>query len=136
MLLGLDTDNLTWRAGALCAQTDPDLWFPDKGGSSRAARRLCGSCEVRQDCLDEALARDERHGIWGGLTEPERRRLRPPATDPREPRPRRPVAIAHGTESGYKAHRRRGEDACRACLDGLATARAARAARRADRGAA
>lgn len=65
-----------WHTSALCAQTDPESFFPEKGGSVRDAKRLCGACEVRAECLEYALARDERFGIWGGLSERERRRLK------------------------------------------------------------
>ena len=65
-----------WQDRALCAQTDPEAFFPEKGGSTREAKRICGSCEVRPECLDYALHNDERFGIWGGLSERERRRLK------------------------------------------------------------
>ena len=65
-----------WQARALCAQTDPDQFFPEKGGSNRSAKRVCQSCDVRAECLEYALAHDERFGIWGGLSERERRRLK------------------------------------------------------------
>jgi WhiB family redox-sensing transcriptional regulator len=65
-----------WLAGALCAQTDPDTFYPDKGGSTRAAKQVCARCPVKADCLEYALAHDERFGIWGGTSEPERRILR------------------------------------------------------------
>ncbi|MEB4615441.1 WhiB family transcriptional regulator [Leucobacter sp. M11] len=67
---------LAWQADALCAQTDPEAFFPEKGGSTREAKRICESCEVRSSCLDYALENDERFGIWGGLSERERRKLR------------------------------------------------------------
>ena len=67
---------LSWQERALCAQTDPEAFFPEKGGSTREAKRVCGSCEVRVDCLEYALENDERFGIWGGLSERERRRLK------------------------------------------------------------
>ncbi|EPH02421.1 hypothetical protein HMPREF1531_01727 [Propionibacterium sp. oral taxon 192 str. F0372] len=67
---------LGWQEQALCAQTDPEAFFPEKGGSTREAKKVCQSCPVRSDCLDYALANDERFGIWGGLSERERRRLR------------------------------------------------------------
>lgn len=66
---------LNWQERALCAQADPEAFFPEKGGSSRMAKRVCIACEVRADCLEYALSNDERFGIWGGLTETERRRL-------------------------------------------------------------
>ncbi len=72
-----DDDNpLAWQADALCAQTDPESFFPEKGGSTRDAKKICTSCEVRSECLEYALSNDERFGIWGGLSERERRKLR------------------------------------------------------------
>ncbi len=65
-----------WQEQALCAQTDPEAFFPEKGGSTREAKRICSGCDVRAECLEYALANDERFGIWGGLSERERRRLR------------------------------------------------------------
>jgi WhiB family redox-sensing transcriptional regulator len=65
-----------WQDRALCAQTDPEAFFPEKGGSTREAKKICLGCEVRHECLDYALAHDERFGIWGGLSERERRRLK------------------------------------------------------------
>ena len=65
-----------WQERALCAQTDPEAFFPEKGGSTREAKRICLGCEVRDNCLEYALAHDERFGIWGGLSERERRRLK------------------------------------------------------------
>lgn len=73
---GEDTNPLAWQADAICAQTDPEAFFPEKGGSTREAKRVCLSCDVRSECLDYALAHDERFGIWGGLSERERRRLK------------------------------------------------------------
>ena len=73
----VDDDNpLSWQTDALCAQTDPEAFFPEKGGSTRDAKRICTTCEVKAQCLDYALQNDERFGIWGGLSERERRKLR------------------------------------------------------------
>ena len=69
-------DDEQWQERALCAQTDPEAFFPEKGGSTREAKRICLGCEVKDECLDYALAHDERFGIWGGLSERERRRLK------------------------------------------------------------
>jgi WhiB family redox-sensing transcriptional regulator len=71
-----DEGALGWQERALCAQTDPEAFFPEKGGSTREAKRVCASCDVRGECLDYALAHDERFGIWGGLSERERRKLK------------------------------------------------------------
>ena len=65
-----------WQERALCAQTDPEAFFPEKGGSTREAKRICLGCDVKDECLEYALAHDERFGIWGGLSERERRRLK------------------------------------------------------------
>ena len=67
---------LAWQQFALCAQTDPEAFFPEKGGSTREAKSVCASCEVRSYCLEYALMNDERFGIWGGLSERERRKMR------------------------------------------------------------
>ena len=67
---------LQWQERALCAQTDPEAFFPEKGGSTREAKKICTGCEVKAECLEYALANDERFGIWGGLSERERRKLK------------------------------------------------------------
>ncbi|MDQ3887021.1 MAG: WhiB family transcriptional regulator [Actinomycetota bacterium] len=71
-----EPDEHGWRERALCIQTDPEAFFPEKGGSTREAKRICTGCEVRAECLEYALVHDERFGIWGGLSERERRRLK------------------------------------------------------------
>ena len=71
-----ENDGEDWQDRALCAQTDPEAFFPEKGGSTREAKRVCRGCEVRAECLEYALGHDERFGIWGGLSERERRRLK------------------------------------------------------------
>jgi WhiB family redox-sensing transcriptional regulator len=68
-MFGWDPFEPTW-------QTDPEAFFPENGGSTREAKRICTSCEVRSQCLEYALDHDERFGIWGGLSERERRRLK------------------------------------------------------------
>ncbi|GEL48050.1 hypothetical protein CHO01_31660 [Cellulomonas hominis] len=62
-----------WADSALCAQVDPDLFFPDKGGPTSEAKRVCRRCEVRVECLYWALEAGERFGVWGGMSERERR---------------------------------------------------------------
>ncbi|HMT48994.1 WhiB family transcriptional regulator [Dietzia sp. UBA5065] len=66
----------SWQDRALCSQTDPEAFFPEKGGSTREAKKICTGCEVKAECLEYALANDERFGIWGGLSERERRRIK------------------------------------------------------------
>lgn len=123
-----------WMAEGLCAQTDPDAFYPEKGGSVRAAKSICNGdpyrdrqpCPVREACLAYALDNEERFGIWGGRGEKERRRMRParPLGRPpvAEPRRRAAVAIDHGTEPGYRAHGRLGEDPCDSCDTAMDTA--------------
>ena len=76
LLDGEAEEELGWQERALCAQTDPEAFFPEKGGSTREAKKVCLTCEVRNDCLEYALMNDERFGIWGGLSERERRKLK------------------------------------------------------------
>ena len=77
-LFGTPADDgaMGWQERALCAQTDPEAFFPEKGGSTREAKKVCTGCDVRAECLEYALEHDERFGIWGGLSERERRRLK------------------------------------------------------------
>ncbi len=72
----IEEEEASWQERALCAQTDPEAFFPEKGGSTREAKKVCVGCEVRAECLDYALHNDERFGIWGGLSERERRKLK------------------------------------------------------------
>ena len=74
--IGAEADAQSWQEQALCAETDPEAFFPEKGGSTREAKKICTGCEVKAQCLEYALANDERFGIWGELSERERRRLR------------------------------------------------------------
>ena len=67
-----------WRGQALCAQTDPELWFPEigMGNMSKQAKRICAMCDVTEPCLNEALADPSLIGIWGGTSERDRYALR------------------------------------------------------------
>jgi WhiB family transcriptional regulator, redox-sensing transcriptional regulator len=69
-------DGLGWQDRALCAQTDPEAFYPEKGGSTREAKKVCRNCEVRAECLEYALATEQDCGVWGGLSPQERRRLK------------------------------------------------------------
>lgn len=64
------------RGAALCAETDPEIFYPEKGGSTREAKKICSRCDIQAQCLEYAIHNDERFGIWGGLSERERRVLR------------------------------------------------------------
>lgn len=64
-----------WRESALCARTDPTLFHPEEGQTARRAKKVCSACPVRAECLAHALAMDEPHGIWGGMSVRERNEL-------------------------------------------------------------
>ena len=65
-----------WQDFANCLGVDPDLFFPERGASTREAKEVCRGCVVRGDCLESALQHSEKVGIWGGMSERERRRIR------------------------------------------------------------
>jgi WhiB family redox-sensing transcriptional regulator len=71
-VLGIVPD---WHADGLCQQVDPELFFPPKGESAEPAKSICRGCPVRQKCLNWSLQKREPFGVWGGLSEPERRRV-------------------------------------------------------------
>ena len=71
-----DDQEIEWQNQANCLGVDPDLFFPERGASTRAAKAVCKGCQVREDCLEFALTNGEKFGIWGGLSERERRRIR------------------------------------------------------------
>ncbi len=65
----------SWRDDAACSGTDPELFFAGDPESVETARALCEGCPVRTPCLEAALALGEMHGVWGGVTEGQRRRM-------------------------------------------------------------
>lgn len=69
-------DNPAWMAQGVCAQTDPEAFFPERGGAWAAAIRICQQCPVRAVCLQYALDHDERIGIWGATTANQRKAMR------------------------------------------------------------
>jgi WhiB family redox-sensing transcriptional regulator len=71
-----DIGDRSWQFQANCLGVDPDLFFPERGASTREAKAVCRACVVRENCLEYALVNGEKFGIWGGLSERERRRLR------------------------------------------------------------
>jgi WhiB family transcriptional regulator, redox-sensing transcriptional regulator len=64
-----------WARSAACAGLDPELFFPQRGEPADVAIAVCAACPVRQECLDHALEHGEHHGIWGGTSAKERRRM-------------------------------------------------------------
>ena len=84
-----DSEEKSWQDYANCLGVDPDLFFPERGASTREAKEVCRGCVVREDCLEYALQNGEKFGIWGGMSERERRRIR------RQRALAAPVALRH-----------------------------------------
>jgi len=101
-----------WAETAACRGVDPDVFFPEPGDDQSFAKQVCAGCDVRRECLAHAIAHDEVHGIWGGLSGRERARIR------RDRWPSRARAVDvdaewHGTVAGYTNRGCRCDD-CRA----------------------
>ena len=69
-------EDRTWQSKANWMGVDPELFFPERGASTREAKEVCRGCVVKGECLEYALANGEKFGIWGGLSERERRKVR------------------------------------------------------------
>lgn len=91
-----------WYSQALCPETDPDAFYPEKGGSTAEAKKVCRGCPVRKQCLQWALDNDERFGVWGGMSDRERRRLKRGAPSEWVGEPRRLPAIAASMVERYE----------------------------------
>ena len=112
-MTGIKIGSATFKSDkAACLGLDPNLFFSERGALVDAAKRVCMSCPVRAECLEFALVEVVKHGIFGGTSERERRRLHR-ERGISETRPRPPC----GTTEGYSAHQRYGEDTCQACRD-------------------
>ncbi len=72
----IEPEELVWQNYANCLGVDPDLFFPERGASTREAKEVCRGCVVQDECLEFALSNGEKFGIWGGKSERERRRVR------------------------------------------------------------
>jgi hypothetical protein len=107
-----------WHDDAACRDAAPALFFPEVGGTATKAKAICAGCPVREQCLDDAIERNEEHGVWGGMTPEERRTFRRDGGLFR--RGRRPQPIVHGTRNGEIQHRRRGEVPCDPCREARA----------------
>ena len=68
---------LAWRVKGSCRGSDPLIFYPpsDEDDLAEPAKLICAACPVRKPCLEFALSTREKHGVWGGLTERERRRV-------------------------------------------------------------
>jgi WhiB family redox-sensing transcriptional regulator len=74
--IALDAAQEGWRARAACRDADINIFFPTTDEEAGPAKAICATCPVRVECLEFALATRQEDGVWGGLTETERRRLR------------------------------------------------------------
>jgi WhiB family transcriptional regulator, redox-sensing transcriptional regulator len=75
-LLKMLAEDRSWQSRANCMGVDPDLFFPERGASTKEAKEVCRGCVVKDECLEFALQNSEKFGIWGGMSERERRRVR------------------------------------------------------------
>ena len=76
LIEALAVGELSWQDYANCRGADADLFFPERGASTRKAKAICHACDVKKECLDYAIVNGEKFGIWGGMSERERRRVR------------------------------------------------------------
>lgn len=76
LIEALALDDLSWQDQSSCRGADADLFFPERGASTRKAKAICTACNVREQCLEFAIQQSEKFGIWGGLSERERRKIR------------------------------------------------------------
>jgi WhiB family redox-sensing transcriptional regulator len=109
-----------WRAKAACADYPDETFFPHPNDDARLAKRICAECPVAKECLTYALGAREPWGVWGGLTEQERRAIMAPRLVNGLP------AAKCGTEPGYRRHLRAREAVCAACRSAGRAARARR----------
>lgn len=86
LIRALRQDKEGWRDHALCAEVGGDVWFPETSESPKVAKRICGRCDVQAECLESALANDDRFGVWGGTSVRERHKMRKPGTVKRHER--------------------------------------------------
>jgi WhiB family transcriptional regulator, redox-sensing transcriptional regulator len=68
-------DEYAWMLHARCRGADPTEFFPSDGLGVEYAQRICAGCPVRVECLEYALVHRIEHGVWGGASERERRRI-------------------------------------------------------------
>ena len=82
-VIEIEREEMVWQNYANCLGVDPDLFFPERGASTREAKEVCRGCVVQDECLEFALSNGEKFGIWGGKSERERRRVRRQRTQAR-----------------------------------------------------
>lgn len=67
--------NMSWRTKGACLGLDPQIFYPETDDEAQPAKDVCAECAVQTACLEYALTRREKDGIWGGCTERDRRRI-------------------------------------------------------------
>lgn len=65
-----------WAESGACRDADPEIFFPGRGEDTTTAKAMCATCPVRANCLEHAIRVGEKFGIWGGMSERQRRRVR------------------------------------------------------------
>jgi transcription factor WhiB len=93
-LTGYELVPAGWAARAACRGLDPELFFPARGQAVDSAKTVCAACPVTTECAEYAATIHQNRGIWGGLSERQRRRQEPPH------KPRK-LPSRHGTDSRY-----------------------------------
>jgi len=76
LIEALDLYDLSWQDQSSCRGANAELFFPERGASTRKAKAICMACDARVECLEFAIQQSEKFGIWGGLSERERRKIR------------------------------------------------------------
>jgi WhiB family redox-sensing transcriptional regulator len=112
----IDLARPDWMQHAACRGMDAALFMPERGDidTLNQAKAVCQTCHVRLECLEYGL--EEKYGVWGGMAESARRKLRArryQQTGIKHFRTRKP--IEHGTVAGYHQHKRRREEPCESC---------------------
>jgi WhiB family redox-sensing transcriptional regulator len=102
-----------WFSDAACRGMSADLFFPERGEDVTLPKSICAKCPVLAPCLDFAVVNSENFGIWGGLAERGRRRVRRDRGIRR--RPGGPRVTTHGTTAAYRRHLREGTPTCASC---------------------
>ena len=104
---------LDWQDQGACRTADPAIFFPERGGNSKAqvrqAKAICATCPVLDECRQYGLEGREKYGIWGGMTEFERRQYLRTHVVPRR------IVHTHGTAAAIRRHRYLGEPLCAQC---------------------
>ena len=109
----LESDR-SWMSFGLCLGAT-DLFFAERGESMAEAKKVCSQCPVKAECLQYAMDLNIKHGVWGGVSERQRRQKRRLTRGVEPQEGRRPVLQECGTHAGYQRHLYNGETCCDPC---------------------